>query len=87
MSLLAGVEQRRGIVWISHVRINVNHSKEQFNDGTMAPLGGENKGGNLRVTPKVWVDAIDVQEEFNEACTSLDLQRLEVQCESFLESD
>jgi hypothetical protein len=50
----------------SNIWININRSKEQFNEASIAILDSENKGRFLRVASKVWVDAVSFQEPFNE---------------------
>src|ERR1700722_20013218 len=68
MSLRAGIHQWREITAvstsnISNIRINVNHGKEQFNDGTMAIFGSKMKGGSFqRAALKVWVNIRTIQK-------------------------
>src|ERR1700722_19827610 len=51
MSIFAGGTQCRGTVLISSIRININCSKQQFNDGTMGTSGSGDKGG-----PQFWFE-------------------------------
>jgi hypothetical protein len=41
---MASKDQWRVAISTSNIRINVNYSKEQFNDDAMALLGSEKKG-------------------------------------------
>jgi len=72
MSPQAGVEQWRGTQlepttapWISNIWININVSKEEFNDGTIPLIGSKEKGGEP-VAREVWINALDFQEQFND---------------------
>jgi hypothetical protein len=70
ISSIGGINRIDGInrigQQVSNIRIDINCSKEQFNDGTMATSGSESKGSISRTAHKVRVDAVDFQELFNE---------------------
>jgi hypothetical protein len=54
---------------MSDIRININISKEEFKNGTIPIFGSDKKGGSqpaaVTAAVKVWINALDFQEQFN----------------------